>query len=88
MFDAATKTWAIWWFDSRQPHQLDPPVVGGFRNGVGTFYADDYFKGKRIRVRFIWSDITPNSARWQQAFSEDGGVTWETNWVMEFQRVR
>jgi hypothetical protein len=73
--------------DSRQPHQLDPPVVGGFHNGVGTFFADDQFQGKPIRVRFIWSDITPSSARWQQAFSDDAGATWETNWIMDFKRV-
>jgi hypothetical protein len=87
VFDPTTKTWSIWWFDSRQPHDLDPPVVGGFHNGVGTFFADDRFKGKAIKVRFIWSDITPTKARWQQAFSEDAGATWETNWVMEFTRA-
>jgi len=87
VFDPATKTWSIWWLDSRHPHDLDPPVAGGFRNGVGTFFADDRFRGKPIKVRFIWSDITATKARWQQAFSEDGGATWETNWVMEFSRV-
>ena len=87
VFDPATKTWSIWWLDSRHPHDLDPPVAGGFRNGIGTFFADDRFRGKPIKVRFIWSDITATKARWQQAFSEDGGATWETNWVMEFSRV-
>jgi hypothetical protein len=87
VFDPATKTWAIWWFDSRQPHELDPPVVGAFKDGLGTFFANDRFQGKPIRVRFIWSGITATSARWQQAFSEDGGATWETNWVMEFKRA-
>lgn len=38
-------------------------------------------------VRFIWSDITLNSSRWQQAFSEDAGKSWETNWVMDFKRA-
>jgi hypothetical protein len=86
VFDPSTKIWAIWWFDGRHPHDLDPPVVGGFRKGVGMFYADDHLNGKPIKVRFIWSGITPHSARWEQAFSEDGGITWETNWVMEFSR--
>lgn len=87
VFDPASKSWAIWWFDSRQPRSLDPPVVGSFRDGVGTFLADDRFKGRPIKVRFIWSHITPTSARWEQAFSEDGGAAWETNWVMEFRRA-
>jgi hypothetical protein len=38
-FDPKTRSWSIWWLDSRHPHELDPPVVGGFRNGVGTFLA-------------------------------------------------
>lgn len=87
VFDPGAKTWSIWWFDSRHPHDLDPPVVGGFHNGVGTFFADDHFKDKPIKVRFVWSDISGTKARWEQAFSEDGGATWETNWVMEFTRA-
>jgi len=71
--------WAIWWVDSRDPHlPMDPPVKGHFENGVGTFYSDG--------TRFIWSQITPTSARWEQAVSKDGGQTWETNWIMEWRR--
>jgi hypothetical protein len=85
-YDPSTKTWAIWWLDARHPHQLDPPVRGGFESGVGTFFSDDQFENNPIRVRFIWSNIEAKSARWEQAFSENGGLTWETNWVMEFSR--
>jgi hypothetical protein len=85
-FDPQTRQWAIWWLDGRHPHRLDVPVVGCFEGGVRTFLADDQFAGRPIRVRFQWSHITPNSARWQQAFSPDGGKTWETNWVMDFTR--
>ena len=86
-FDPSTETWSIWWLDARHPRQLDPPVVGAFRDGVGAFFANDVWNGRSIVVRFIWSDITVNSARWQQAFSEDAGQSWETNWVMDFKRV-
>jgi len=85
-FDPISATWAIWWLDSRHPHHLDPPVVGRFEAGVGTFYGDDVLDGRPIRVRFLWHDITPTSCRWEQAFSADGGATWETNWVMTFTR--
>ena len=61
--------------------------MGGFRNGVGTFLANDTLNGRPIVVRYIWSDITPNSAKWQQAFSDDAGKTWETNWIMQFHRL-
>ena len=86
-YDPVSAQWAIWWLDSRNPFgDLDPPVKGSFANGVGTFYADDTLRGKKVRVRFTWSDITPTSARWEQAFSPDGGKTWEVNWKMEFKR--
>ena len=84
-FDPATGMWSIWWIDGRNP-RLEPPVQGRFENGVGTFLGDDAFEGRPIRVRFIWSEITPRSARWEQAFSPDGGTTWETNWIMRFTR--
>ena len=88
-FDAKSGQWSIWWIDSRMPAApLDPPVRGGFHNGIGTFYADDTFNGKPIRMRFIWSGITPKSCHWEQAFSPDGGKTWETNWVQELQRTK
>lgn len=86
-YDPATRRWSIWWLDSRHPHDLGTPVVGAFKDGTGTFFADDVLNGQPIRVRFLWTDITPSSARWQQAFSNDGGATWETNWIMDFQRV-
>jgi hypothetical protein len=85
-YDAAKKQWSIWWIDGRNPSHLDPPVVGRFTDGVGTFYADDTFKGKAIRVRFLWTNLT-TKPHWEQAFSDDGGKSWETNWIMEFVRV-
>ena len=86
-FDPATDQWSIWWLDGRNPGRLDPPVVGGFRDGVGTFLAADTFNGRRILVRFRWSDMTDTTCRWEQAFSTDGGTTWEVNWIMESTRV-
>lgn len=87
-FDPVSKTWAIWWLDGRTPHNpVDPPMIGSFRDGIGTFLADDTFEGKKIRVRFLWSHITATSCHWEQAFSADGEKTWETNWVMENTRT-
>jgi hypothetical protein len=85
-FDSKTGTWVIWWLDGRNPKRLDPPVTGSFERGIGTFYGSDTWEGKPIRVRFIWSDIAAGLARWEQAFSDDDGRTWETNWNMEFRR--
>jgi hypothetical protein len=87
-FDCKSRQWSIWWLDGRSPQApLDPPVRGSFQGGVGTFYADDTFAGKPVRIRFVWSHITAASCRWEQAFSPDGGQSWEVNWVMEFARI-
>ncbi len=88
-YDPKTGDWSIWWLDTRDPSaDLDPAVKGRFENGIGTFYAEEMFKGKPVRTRFTWSHITPTSAKGEQAFSTDGGKTWETNWYMEWTRVK
>lgn len=87
-YDAASRQWAIWWVDGRNPHGvLDPPMKGRFEAGVGTFYSDSQLNGKPVRTRFIWSRIKKKSARWEQAYSFDEGATWDTNWIMEFRRA-
>jgi hypothetical protein len=86
-FDPETKQWWIYWADSRRPGELDPPVVGAFDGDIGVFEGEDVFNGRPILVRFVWSGVTTPTPRWEQAFSDDGGRTWETNWVMDFTRA-
>ena len=86
-YDPATGEWAIWWLDARRPGVMDTPVKGKFVNGVGTFYSDDTMRGKPIKVRFTWSNITATGAYWEQAFSPDGGKTWEVNWHTDFEKI-
>jgi hypothetical protein len=85
-FDPEQRTWSIWWLDGRHAAALDPPMVGAFEGGVGRFYADELFEGRPVRVRFIWSATDTPTPRWEQAFSADGGLSWETNWEMVFSR--
>jgi hypothetical protein len=86
-FNPQTRQWLIWWVDSRNPATLDPPVAGGFENGVGTFIGPDVNRGQPVLCRYRWFDITANTATWDQALSPDHGATWETNWVMHFRRA-
>jgi hypothetical protein len=86
-FDPATRQWAIYWASTRQPGLLEPPVVGGFSGDTGVFEGPDTFDGQPIGVRYTWSGVTTPTPRWEQAFSADGGKTWETNWVMSFARA-
>ena len=84
-FDPKAGRWSIYWADSRRPGVLDPPVFGGFANGTGVFEGADVLDGRPILVRFTWSGADTGAPRWEQAFSADGGETWEPNWVMEFE---
>ncbi len=60
---------------------LSPPTVGEFRDGRGEFYAQETLRGRSILVRFVIFDVTPTSARFEQSFSDDGGKSWELNWI-------
>jgi hypothetical protein len=67
---------------------LSPPSVGAFKNGRGEFFAQETLNGRAIFVRFVISEITPDSCRFEQAFSADGGKTWEVNWIAIDTRVK
>lgn len=85
LFDRETEQWSLSWASSTSG-KLFPPVVGRFEGGRGEFYGDDTYDGKDVRVRFVWSGVCAASARWEQAFSVDGGQTWLVNWTMDFTR--
>lgn len=83
LFDLAAQQWRIHWVSPRDG-LLQPAVQGRFVNGLGLFEGPDVHEGRPIRVRFIWSGTHGRTPRWEQAFSGDGGQTWETNWTMDF----
>lgn len=85
IFDPATGLWSIYWADN-VINRLTPPVLGRFVNGRGEFYGDDEEEGAPVRVRFLWTGIEGATPHWEQAFSVDGGATWEVNWTMAFTR--
>jgi len=86
-FDPATNTWAIWWLDGRNPEHIDPPVRGAFRGDEGEFTGTDTYKGTPVTVRFRWHEVHGKRPHWDQAFSTDGGKTWEINWRNYFTRT-
>lgn len=87
LFNPQTQQWSIYWADS-SGSGLMAPMVGEFKDGRGVFYDCEPFEGKRIFSRFIWTHDSPDSCRWEQAFSADGGTTWETNWTADFTRLQ
>lgn len=87
LFDVKSREWSIYWAAGTSG-MLDVPVVGSFKDGVGEFCSHEIFESRHIFCRFTWSKINANSAQWEQAFSIDGGKTWETNWMNTFERVK
>lgn len=86
-YDPAKRQWADWWLDTRNPQRIDPPMLGGFAGGVGTFYGEDDWNGRKVKVRGLWKDISADGLQWEQAYSVDGGERWETNWVSRYRRI-
>jgi hypothetical protein len=80
LYNPDSRQWSLN-FASIRTGTLSPPVFGEFHGACAAFYGQDTYDGRAILVRFIISDITPDSARFEQAFSADGGSTWEVNWI-------
>jgi hypothetical protein len=85
VYNPATHQWGISFANALQG-QLGTAMVGGFQNGRGEFYNQDTLNDRAILVRFIFSDITAKTFRLEQAFSDDGGKSWEPNWIATFTR--
>jgi hypothetical protein len=80
LYDPQSHQWSLN-FASRSSGTFSQPTVGEFRNGRGEFFDQETLNGRTILVRFVVSNITPNSCRFEQSFSDNGGQTWEVNWT-------
>jgi hypothetical protein len=87
LYNPQSKQWSLN-FASSRGGTMTQPTIGEFKNGRGEFYDQETLDGRAIFVRFVISDITPDSCRFEQAFSDDGGKTWEVNWIATDTRVK
>jgi hypothetical protein len=87
LYNPESHQWSLYWANGKAGTIGGPPNVGEFKNGRGEFFSQDTFNGRMIFIRYVWSDITPNSAHFEQSFSDDGGKTWEVNWITDQTRV-
>lgn len=87
LFNPQSRQWSLNWASSNDG-TMNQPMIGEFKNGRGEFFDQEPFNGRAIFVRNSFSDTTLDSFRFEQAFSDDGGKTWETNWIMTFTRVK
>ena len=87
LYNPQSRQWSLN-FASVNGGVMTPPTIGEFKNGRGEFFNQETLNGRAILVRFVISDITANSCRFEQAFSDDGGKTWEVNWIATDTRVK
>lgn len=88
LLDVEKGVWSDFWVNARSGVLTTPGMTGAFSDGAGTFVADEEDDGAPIKVRGVWDRITPDSCRWHQAISHDGGETWAETWVMDWARAR
>jgi hypothetical protein len=88
LYDPQTHQWSLYWATSKSG-TMGVPTIGQFKDGRGEFYDTEPSgpNGRAILVRFIWSKTDTNSPHFEQSFSEDGGKTWEVNWITDQVRV-
>ncbi|MGC2476476.1 MAG: hypothetical protein WA485_19220 [Candidatus Sulfotelmatobacter sp.] len=86
LYNPETRQWSIYLVDLDNGTLDTPPVVGAFTGKRGEFFHQETLKGRTILVRYVWLDLSPNSARMEQSYSPDGGKTWEVNWICELSR--
>jgi hypothetical protein len=87
LYNPQSHQWSLYWANSKGG-PIFPPQIGEFKNGRGEFYGQDTLDGRAIFIRFIWSDTTTNTPHFEQSFSDDGGKTWEVNWITDQTRVK
>ncbi|HEY0659912.1 MAG TPA: hypothetical protein VGD21_01100 [Lysobacter sp.] len=87
LYNPESRQWSLN-FSNTRTGTLSPPTIGEFKDGRGEFHSAETLNGRAILVRFVISDITADSAHFEQSFSDDGGKTWETNWIADDTRVK
>jgi hypothetical protein len=87
LYNSKSHQWRIYWANADKGMLDYPPVIGEFNNGHGEFYDQEEYEGRAILVRYSWSATTTSTPHFEQAYSTDGGTTWEVNWVTDQTKV-
>jgi hypothetical protein len=87
LYDPESHQWRLYWANSKLGI-IDPPQVGEFKDGHGQFFAQDTLNGRVILVRYDWSNMNTGTPHFEQSFSDDGGKSWEVNWITDQTRVK
>jgi hypothetical protein len=88
LLDVTTSVWSDFWVNAKSGVLTSPGQTGSFENGIGVFWSDYKDNGQSMKSAGVWDLITPNSCRWRQVVSADGGETWAHNWIMDWTRAK
>lgn len=89
MLNPELNTWTIYWADTAHAEiGLKEQVVGAFKNGIGEFFGKEMYKDKEVKLRFIWTKPSVDTAKWEQAYYDEINDKWETNWTMLFTSLK
>jgi hypothetical protein len=88
LYNPTTDQWSIYWANAKNGAFSMPATVGRWTNGRGEFHDHEEIGGRMILVRYVWSDVSASGAHFEQSFSEDGGKTWEANWISDLTRAK
>lgn len=87
LYNPESRQWSLHYSNSKDG-AMSAPMIGEFKNGRGEFFSQETFNGRAIYARFVISNTAPDTWRFEQSFSEDGGKTWEVNWIATDTRVK
>jgi len=82
LYNPKSHEWRLYWANSKDGVVV-VPQIGRFKNGHGEFYAQDTLNDRSIFVKFDWTGLASASPHFEQSFSDDGGKTWEANWITD-----
>jgi hypothetical protein len=88
LYNPTSHQWSIYWANAAKGAVDGPPEVGEFKDGHGEFYGQEEINGRVIFTRYAWSRINTSTPHFEQAYSDDGGRTWEVNWITEQTKVK
>jgi hypothetical protein len=88
LYNPESHQWSQTFANIKDGTLSQPPLIGEFKDGRGELFCSDTLNGRTIFVRFVWFDITPDSHKVEQAFSDDGGKTWEPNFLATLTRIK
>jgi hypothetical protein len=86
LYNPTSHQWSIYGA-SAKTGVFDPPQIGQFEGRRGEFYASDMFEGRAIYIRYVWQNLSQKATHFEQAYSSDGGKTWEVNWIYDGARI-